>query len=49
MGSRNLIRFTLLAALLVGIAAVAFHHEQFSVVALQDWVRKQAPCKARLC
>jgi len=32
-------RFTLLAALLVAIAAATYHHEQFSVAALEDWVQ----------
>ena len=39
MWSPNLTRFTLLAALLAGIAVAAFYHEQFSVVALQGWVQ----------
>lgn len=39
MWSRNLTRFTLLAALLVGISVAALYHEQFSGVALEGWVQ----------
>lgn len=39
MWSRNLTRFTLLAALLAGISVAALYHEHFSGVALEGWVR----------